>query len=190
MLLVEPRLAHVHGLTFLVNRPEWGGLFTELDATGRSHSPDGHLRQIGPATDRDLHMAMNIGIPLVNPTADSFSSFRPLFRCSGSTAAKDGWYSSAISKAPNSTPAFWRSRPSGRSGRGLQTGGSAAGAGGRPRPRSGSGSPRGAVHLRLRPRGREDADDAVSRGRRLSPTSLFFTRKVVCSWHRAGMNSR
>jgi hypothetical protein len=71
------------GLTFLVNQPEWGGLFTEFDASGVAVRQVGVPRSSGPRTDRDIQMGMNIGIPLVDPTGGFFFVFQtavPMFR--------------------------------------------------------------------------------------------------------------
>jgi hypothetical protein len=71
------------GSTFVVNRPEWGALVTEHDSTGRVLRQMGNLRQVGPKSDRDLDIAMSIGIPL--RTGDGgflfvFQTGVPLFR--------------------------------------------------------------------------------------------------------------
>ena len=71
------------GSAFVVNRPEWGALVTEHDVTGRVIRQMGNLRQVGPAPDRDLDIAMSIGIPL--GTRDGgflfvFQTGAPMFR--------------------------------------------------------------------------------------------------------------
>ena len=71
------------GSTFVVNRPEWGALLTEHDASGRVIRQMGNLRQVGSAPDRDLDIAMSIGIPL--GTRDGgflfvFQTGAPMFR--------------------------------------------------------------------------------------------------------------
>ena len=67
----------------MVNRPEWGALVTEHDVTGRVVRQMGSLRQIGPSRDRDLDIAMNIGIPLPAPDGGFLFVFQtgvPMFR--------------------------------------------------------------------------------------------------------------
>jgi hypothetical protein len=71
------------GDTFLVNRPEWGTLFAELDTTGRVLRQVGALRPTGHAPDRDLELGLNIGIPLATPDGGFIFVFRtgvPIFR--------------------------------------------------------------------------------------------------------------
>jgi hypothetical protein len=71
------------GSTFVVNRPEWGALVTEHDTTGRVLRQMGNLRQVGPAPDRELDIAMSIGIPLRTPDGGFLFVFQtgvPLFR--------------------------------------------------------------------------------------------------------------
>ena len=71
------------GSTFVVNRPEWGALITEHDSTGHVMRQMGNLRHVGPVPDRDLDIAMSIGIPLVTPDGGFIFVFQtgvPLFR--------------------------------------------------------------------------------------------------------------
>ena len=71
------------GSTFVVNRPEWGALITEHDSTGRVLRQMGSLRQVGPAADRDLDLAMSIGIPVRTPDGGFLFVFQtgaPMFR--------------------------------------------------------------------------------------------------------------
>ena len=55
------------GTTFLLNRPETGALFSELDNGGAVVRHIGTLRRTGYETDPDVHIAMNIGLPLADP---------------------------------------------------------------------------------------------------------------------------
>ena len=69
--------------TFLVSRPEWGTLLSELDTSGRIVRQMGHLRPTGHPADRELELAMNIGIPLAEPGGGFYFVFQtgvPLFR--------------------------------------------------------------------------------------------------------------
>lgn len=76
-LLPEPRLSIpdvliasgsslvFSGSTFIVNRPEWRTLVSELGVDGRTVRQTGHLRPTGHAPDPDLETGLNVGIPLV-----------------------------------------------------------------------------------------------------------------------------
>ena len=67
----------------LVSLPESGSLFTVYSIGGRPQRSIGRLRNTGYENDRDLHLAMNAGIPLVDPTGGYFYVFAagtPVFR--------------------------------------------------------------------------------------------------------------
>lgn len=69
--------------TLLLSLPETGALFTEYSVGGRPLRSIGRLRETGYESDRDLHMAMNAGFPLVDPTGGYFFVFAagtPKFR--------------------------------------------------------------------------------------------------------------
>ena len=71
------------GRTFVVSRPEAGALIAELDIDGDGLRQFGALRRTGHEADRDLHLAFNIGLPLVDPTGGFYFVFqtgRPMFR--------------------------------------------------------------------------------------------------------------
>jgi hypothetical protein len=71
------------GTSFLIGHPEAGTLFTEYSPTGAAIRGIGRLRTTGFEQERDLHMAMNAGIPLVDPTGGFFYVFvagPPVFR--------------------------------------------------------------------------------------------------------------
>jgi hypothetical protein len=71
------------GRTFVVSRPEAGALVAELDIDGNGVRQFGTLRKTGHESDRDLHLAFNIGLPLVDPTGGFYFVFqtgRPMFR--------------------------------------------------------------------------------------------------------------
>ena len=83
MLLASGGSLSFSGSTFVVNRPEWGALVTEHDVTGRVIRQMGSLRQIGLVPDRDVDIAMNIGIPLVTRDGGFLFVFQtgvPMFR--------------------------------------------------------------------------------------------------------------
>jgi hypothetical protein len=71
------------GTTLLVSHPESGALFTEYSLGGYAMRSIGQLRLTGYEQDRDLHLAMNAGLPLVDPTGGYYYVFiagRPVFR--------------------------------------------------------------------------------------------------------------
>ena len=71
------------GKTFLVNRPETGALFSEIDNSGAVVRHVGTLRKTGHESDADLHLAMNIGLPLADPAGGFYFVFMtgvPLFQ--------------------------------------------------------------------------------------------------------------
>lgn len=63
------------GTSFLISHPESGTLFTEYAPSGGAVRGVGRLRATGFEQDRDLHLAMNTGIPLVDPTGGFFYVF-------------------------------------------------------------------------------------------------------------------
>jgi hypothetical protein len=74
---------HYTGDRLLISYPETGGLFTEFAPTGYPIRSIGQLRATGFEKDRDLHLAMNAGLPLADPTGGYFYVFlagRPTFR--------------------------------------------------------------------------------------------------------------
>jgi hypothetical protein len=74
---------HFTGKTFLVSEPDAGGLFLERDIEGTVLRQIGILRPTGQESDRDLHLSLNIGMPLVDPTGGFYFVFqtgRPMFR--------------------------------------------------------------------------------------------------------------
>jgi hypothetical protein len=71
------------GERLLISHPESGALFTEYTLGGAATRSIGELRQTGYEGDRELHVAMNAGIPLVDPTGGYYYVFlagRPMFR--------------------------------------------------------------------------------------------------------------
>jgi hypothetical protein len=74
---------HFTGRTFLVSEPDAGGLFLERDIEGTVLRQIGVLRPTGHESDRNLHLALNIGLPLADPGGDLYFVFqtgRPMFR--------------------------------------------------------------------------------------------------------------
>jgi hypothetical protein len=71
------------GKSLLISHPESGALFTEYSSSGYALRSFGQLRQTGYEQDRELHLAMNAGWPLVDPTGGYYYVFmagRPVFR--------------------------------------------------------------------------------------------------------------
>ena len=72
------------GTSILMSQPETGALITEY-ASERRREPDAsaRLRRTGHEDDREVHLALNSGIPLVDPTGGFFFVFQtgePVFR--------------------------------------------------------------------------------------------------------------
>jgi len=71
------------GKTLLISHPESGALFTEYSPGGFAQRSIGRLRATGFEDDRELHVAMNAGLPLVDPTGGFYYVFitgAPLIR--------------------------------------------------------------------------------------------------------------
>lgn len=63
------------GRTVLISQPETGALFVEYTLSGTPFRSIGRLRATGHEDDRELHLAMNAGIPLVNPRGGFYFVF-------------------------------------------------------------------------------------------------------------------
>jgi hypothetical protein len=71
------------GRTLLMSHPESGWLMTEYGLDGTPLRSIGQLRKTGHESDRDLHLALNSGIPLVDPRGGFLFAFlagQPAFR--------------------------------------------------------------------------------------------------------------
>ena len=71
------------GTSVLMSQPELGGLMTEFTLGGHPYRTIGVFRATGHETDRDVHLALNSGLPLVDPTGGFFFVFQagqPVFR--------------------------------------------------------------------------------------------------------------
>ena len=71
------------GSSILISQPENGALVTEYSTSGHEGRAFGQLRATGHEGDRDLHLALNSGIPLVDPAGGFFFVFHagvPVFR--------------------------------------------------------------------------------------------------------------
>jgi len=71
------------GRSILMSQPHEGGLISEYTLAGGVNRLIGALRHTGHEDDRDLHLALNTGLPLVDPTGGFFFVFQtgePVFR--------------------------------------------------------------------------------------------------------------
>lgn len=71
------------GNSVLINQPEHGALVSEYSTSGSPLRSIGELRATGHERERDLHLAFNVGLPLVAPDGECvfvFVSGEPRFR--------------------------------------------------------------------------------------------------------------
>jgi hypothetical protein len=71
------------GTAILMSQPEDGALITEYALNGGVNRTFGNFRRTGHEDDRDLHLALNSGLPLVDPTGGFYFVFQagePVFR--------------------------------------------------------------------------------------------------------------
>ncbi len=71
------------GRSLLMSHPETGWLITEYGLEGTPIRSIGRLRKTGHESDRDLHLALNAGIPLADPKGGFYFVFmagQPVFR--------------------------------------------------------------------------------------------------------------
>jgi hypothetical protein len=71
------------GTSILMSQPETGALVTEYHLNGGASRTFGHLRRTGQEDDREVHLALNSGIPLVDPGGGFFFVFQtgePVFQ--------------------------------------------------------------------------------------------------------------
>jgi len=71
------------GRSLLINQPETGALITEYTLSGRAVRSIGRLRATGHESDRDVHLALNTGLPLAHPAGGFYFVFQagiPMFR--------------------------------------------------------------------------------------------------------------
>ena len=72
-----------NGRTLLMSHPESGWLMTEYGLGGTPLRSIGQLRKTGHESDRDLHLALNSGVPLAGPDGSFYFVFmagEPAFR--------------------------------------------------------------------------------------------------------------
>jgi hypothetical protein len=71
------------GTSILMSQPDTGALVTEYTLSGGVNRTFGLLRATGHESDHELHLALNSGIPLVNPRGGFYFVFQtgePMFR--------------------------------------------------------------------------------------------------------------
>src|SRR5258708_20399461 len=71
------------GRSLFINQPETGGLVSELELYGTAIRSFGERRRTGQERDENVHLALNAGVPLADPTGGFyfvFSAGVPLFR--------------------------------------------------------------------------------------------------------------
>ena len=71
------------GKTFLVNRPETGALLSEIDNSGAVARQIGTLRKTEHDGNPDLRLAMNVGLPIADPSGGFYFVFMtgvPMFQ--------------------------------------------------------------------------------------------------------------
>ncbi len=72
-----------NGRSLLMSHPETGWLMTEYGSAGTPIRSIGQLRKTGHEADRDLHLALNSGIPIADPSGGFYFVFMagaPAFR--------------------------------------------------------------------------------------------------------------
>lgn len=71
------------GSSILVSQPKTGALVTEYDGDGRTKRSFGELRRTGQESDPELHLALNVVRPIVDPKGGFYVVFlagTPMFR--------------------------------------------------------------------------------------------------------------
>ena len=74
---------HFTGKNVIISRPDSGSLIWLLNLKGQVTSQIGSLRRTGHEADRDVHLALNIGLPLSTPDGGLIYVFQtgvPMFR--------------------------------------------------------------------------------------------------------------
>ena len=107
------------GKTILMSQPETGQLFTEYALDGGPTRGFGNLRATGHEADQALHLALNSGIPLVDPTGGIYFVFlagQPLFQkydASGRLVFERHVEGTEIDEFVKSLPTTWPKRQTG-----------------------------------------------------------------------------
>ena len=101
------------GDTILMNQPELGGLITKFSLRGQPYHTFGTFRQTGHEADRNLHLALNSGLPLTNSAGNYYFVFqtgRPMFRkydASGNQLFERHIEGIEIDSLVNTLPTIW-----------------------------------------------------------------------------------
>ena len=104
------------GDTILMNQPELGGLVTKFSLRGQPYHTFGVFRRTGYEHDRDLHLALNSGLPLDAPDGSYYFVFqtgRPMFRkydSAGTLLFERHIEGTEIDPAINALPTTWPQR--------------------------------------------------------------------------------
>jgi len=107
------------GRSILMSQPESGWLVSEYTLDGGVNRAFGALRATGHEDDRDLHLALNSGIPLVDPTGGFYFVFQtgqPAFRKydrTGRLLYERHVEGREIDDLVNGLPTVWPRRPVG-----------------------------------------------------------------------------
>jgi hypothetical protein len=108
------------GRTFLLNQAEAGSLITELDSNGHVIRRVGVLRPTGYEADRDLHIALNLGLPLTDPSGGYYFVFQtgvPIIRkynATGGLVFERHIEGPELDSDIQNLPSTWPRRPSDR----------------------------------------------------------------------------
>jgi len=104
------------GTSILMSQPDTGALITEYDLRGGANRSIGHLRRTGHEDDHQVHLALNSGIPLVDPTGGFYFVFQtgePVFRkydAAGELVFERRVQGREIDQLVNNLPTRWPTR--------------------------------------------------------------------------------
>lgn len=104
------------GDSIFVSQPQTGSLITEYAWNGQVRRAFGALRATGHESDRSLHLSLNTGVPLVDPTGGFYFVFRtgvPVFRkydASGTLAFERHIEGRELDEALRNQPSAWPKR--------------------------------------------------------------------------------
>jgi hypothetical protein len=107
------------GRSIVINQAETGALFSELSLYGEPIRAFGELRKTGQEADRDVHLALNSGFPLIDPTGGFyfvFSAGIPAFRkydANGALVFERHIEGPELDEYVRTLPGVWPKRPNG-----------------------------------------------------------------------------
>ena len=102
--------------SILMSQPDTGALITEYDLRGGANRSIGNLRRTGHEDDHEVHLALNSGIPLVDPTGGFYFVFQtgePVFRkydAAGQLVFERRVQGREIDQLVNNLPTSWPKR--------------------------------------------------------------------------------